>query len=82
MFDGMMDIASQLLLKWERFGPNYVIDPVADYTRLTFDTIALCGMNYRYVHPAPYENSQARLLEQHQLFLSRKPLQGLMLQSF
>ena len=57
MFDSMMDIASQLLLKWERFGPNYVIDPVADYTRLTFDTIALCGMNYRYVHPAPHENS-------------------------
>ena len=31
MFDGMVDIADQLLLKWERQGPNHLID-VADNT--------------------------------------------------
>jgi cytochrome P450/NADPH-cytochrome P450 reductase len=47
MFDGMMDIASQLMLKWERFGPKHVIEPSQDYTRVSLDAIALCGMNYR-----------------------------------
>ncbi|KAI0729796.1 cytochrome P450 [Fomitopsis betulina] len=47
MFDDMYDIASQLILKWERFGPNVVLTPAADFTRLTFDTIALCSMSYR-----------------------------------
>lgn len=49
MFDDMLDIASQMLLKWERFGPGHVMEPSLDYTRLTLDTIALCGMSYRYV---------------------------------
>jgi hypothetical protein len=31
-----------------RFGPEYVIDPVDDFTRLTFDTAALCTMSYRF----------------------------------
>ncbi|KAH9931026.1 cytochrome P450 [Amylocystis lapponica] len=47
MFDEMVDIASQLVTKWERFGPAPVIDPSNDFTRLTFDTIALCAMSYR-----------------------------------
>ncbi|EIN10223.1 cytochrome P450 oxidoreductase OrdA-like protein [Punctularia strigosozonata HHB-11173 SS5] len=47
MFDDMMDVCSQLLLKWERFGPTHVIDPIEDYTRLTLDTISLCAMSYR-----------------------------------
>ncbi|KAI0070911.1 cytochrome P450 [Panus rudis PR-1116 ss-1] len=47
MFDDMMDIAQQLVLKWERFGPAHVIDPAEDFTRLTFDTIALTAMTYR-----------------------------------
>ncbi|OCH86500.1 cytochrome P450 [Obba rivulosa] len=47
MYDDMMDIASQLIAKWERFGPKHVIDPAEDFTRLTFDTIALCSMSYR-----------------------------------
>ena len=48
MFDGMKDICDQLLLKWARFGPEHVFDPSEDYTRLTFDTIALCSMSYRF----------------------------------
>ncbi|EMD34573.1 hypothetical protein CERSUDRAFT_158100 [Gelatoporia subvermispora B] len=47
MYDDMMDIVSQLVLKWERHGPEYAIDPVADFTRVTLDAIALCSMNYR-----------------------------------
>nr|BAK09530.1 cytochrome P450 [Postia placenta] len=47
MFDDMMDIASQLISKWERFGPTAVINPADDFTGLTFDTIALCAMTHR-----------------------------------
>ncbi|KAH9836403.1 cytochrome P450 [Rhodofomes roseus] len=47
MFDDMYDIAEQLVLKWERFGPSVAINPAEDFTRLTFDTIALCSMSYR-----------------------------------
>lgn len=37
----MMDIASQLVLKWARIGPDHPIHPIEDFTRLTIDTIAL-----------------------------------------
>ncbi|CAE6442366.1 unnamed protein product [Rhizoctonia solani] len=47
MFDDMVDVVSQLVLKWERFGPNHDIDPTTDFTRLAFDTIALCTFNHR-----------------------------------
>jgi cytochrome P450/NADPH-cytochrome P450 reductase len=47
MYADMMDICSQLILKWARFGPNHAIDPADDFTRLAFDTIALCAMSYR-----------------------------------
>ncbi|KAI0783002.1 fatty acid hydroxylase [Abortiporus biennis] len=47
MFDDMYDITSQLVLKWERFGPGHVIDPAADFTRLTLDAITFCSMSYR-----------------------------------
>ncbi|CAE6437707.1 unnamed protein product [Rhizoctonia solani] len=47
MFDDMVDVASQLVLKWERFGPHHNIDVTDDFTRMTFDTIALCAFNYR-----------------------------------
>ncbi|KAJ3737687.1 fatty acid hydroxylase [Lentinula guzmanii] len=47
MMEDMHDICGQLLLKWERFGPDYVIDPSDDLTRVALDTIALCSMSYR-----------------------------------
>ncbi|KZW03451.1 cytochrome P450 [Exidia glandulosa HHB12029] len=47
MFDDMYDILSQLVLKWERFGPKHPIDPADDFTRLAFDTIAYCAMGHR-----------------------------------
>jgi cytochrome P450/NADPH-cytochrome P450 reductase len=48
MFVGMVDIAEQLLLKWERQGPAHSIDVSDNTTRLTLDTIALCSFSYRF----------------------------------
>ncbi|KAL2813045.1 cytochrome P450 [Aspergillus cavernicola] len=48
MFDEMHDIASQLALKWARYGPDVPIMVTDDFTRLTLDTLALCSMGYRF----------------------------------
>jgi cytochrome P450/NADPH-cytochrome P450 reductase len=48
MFPGMVDIAEQLMLKWERQGPGVRIDLADNATRLTLDTIALCSFNHRF----------------------------------
>ena len=48
MFDDMKDIASQLVLKWARYGTDYSIPVAEDFTRLTLDTLALCAMDYRF----------------------------------
>jgi cytochrome P450/NADPH-cytochrome P450 reductase len=48
MFDEMHDIASQLVMKWARYGPDHVIHVTDDFTRLTLDTLALCAMDYRF----------------------------------
>ncbi|KAJ7740485.1 fatty acid hydroxylase [Mycena maculata] len=47
MMEEMRDISNQLLLKWERFGPERVIDPSEDFTRVALDAIAYCSMSYR-----------------------------------
>ncbi|WP_338776959.1 cytochrome P450 [Metabacillus sp. FJAT-52054] len=44
----MIDIAVQLLQKWERMNEGDSIDVSEDMTRLTLDTIGLCGFNYRF----------------------------------
>ncbi|HEY5848410.1 MAG TPA: cytochrome P450 [Microlunatus sp.] len=44
----MNDIAAQLMQKWERLNPGEPVDVTADMTRLTLDTIALCGFDYRF----------------------------------
>ncbi|KAM5540781.1 hypothetical protein V8D89_005425 [Ganoderma adspersum] len=67
MFDDMMDIVSQLVLKWERFGPRDKIDPSNDYTRLTLDAISLCSMSYRLnsfyrEEPHPFATAMADFL--------------------
>ncbi|THW94398.1 putative P450 monooxygenase [Aureobasidium pullulans] len=48
MFNEMADVASQLVLKWARFGPHSAIDVTDDFTRLTLDSIALCAMGDRF----------------------------------
>lgn len=46
--DPMIDIAEQLCTKWERLNPDEPVDVADDMTRLTLDTIALCGFSYRF----------------------------------
>jgi len=48
MFDPMLDVAAQLVLRWARFGEHAVIDVADQMTRLTLDTIALCAFDYRF----------------------------------
>ena len=47
MFPAMLDISSQLILRWERFAGEE-IDVCDNFTRLALDTIALCSFNYRF----------------------------------
>ncbi|CDO72209.1 hypothetical protein BN946_scf184970.g61 [Trametes cinnabarina] len=53
--DDMMDIVSQLVLKWQRLGPDAIIDTAADVSRVTLDIVCLCAiLNSFYretVHP-------------------------------
>jgi len=44
----MVDIARQMMDKWSRLNPGETIDVSDDMTRLTLDTIALCGFSYRF----------------------------------
>ena len=46
--EDMLDVADQMLTRWERFGPDVPIDVPDQMTRLTLDTIALCGFAYRF----------------------------------
>jgi cytochrome P450/NADPH-cytochrome P450 reductase len=64
MLPSMMDIASQMLLKWDRLGPDNEIICADDFTRyvcvparrlaahpiarLAFDVIGLCAFGYRF----------------------------------
>src|SRR5258708_10924536 len=44
----MVDIAQQLVLKWQRLNVDDEIDVTHDMTPLTLDTIGLCGFVYRF----------------------------------
>ena len=48
MFYEMHDVASQLVMKWARHGPEHTVQVTDDFTRLTLDTLALCAMDYRF----------------------------------
>ena len=81
MFDGMADIADQLLLKWERLGPGHLIDVADNTTRLTLDTIALCSFSYRFnsmyseaMHP--FVGAMVRALVESGERVRRLPLQN------
>ncbi|AKT36069.1 bifunctional cytochrome P450/NADPH--P450 reductase [Chondromyces crocatus] len=80
-FDDMVEIADQMLVKWERFGPETDIDVADNMTRLTLDTIALCGFNYRFnsfyqreMHP--FVASMVRALLEAGYRAKRLPLQN------
>ena len=44
----MVDIAEQLVKKWERLNADEEVEVVHDMTALTLDTIGLCGFDYRF----------------------------------
>ena len=48
MWDGMQDISSQMIMKWDRLGPDHEIECSDDLTRLAFDTIGLCAFSHRF----------------------------------
>ncbi len=47
-FEPMLDVAQQMVDKWARLGPSADIDVPDNMTRLTLDTIALSGFDYRF----------------------------------
>ena len=76
----MLDIAVQLMQKWERLNPDDTVDVPADMTRLTLDTIALCGFNYRFNSfyrdtPPPFVVAMLRSLEAAQAQARELPIQ-------
>jgi cytochrome P450/NADPH-cytochrome P450 reductase len=79
-FEDMVDIADQMLTKWERLGPKAAIDVPDNMTRLTLDTIALSGFAYRFnsfyqreMHP--FVEAMVRSLEEAGQRSRRLPLQ-------
>jgi cytochrome P450/NADPH-cytochrome P450 reductase len=76
----MIDIADQLMGKWDRLNPGEEIDVPADMTRLTLDTIALCGFGYRFNSfyretPHPFVQAMVRVLDESQARLRQMPIQ-------
>jgi cytochrome P450 / NADPH-cytochrome P450 reductase len=76
----MIDIADQLMDKWDRLNPGEEIDVPADMTRLTLDTIALCGFGYRFNSfyretPHPFVQAMIRVLDESQARLRQLPIQ-------
>ncbi len=82
-FSRMLDIAVQLMKKWERLNPEDTVDVTADTTRLTLDTIALCGFNYRFNSfyrdtPHPFVVAMVGSLEAAQAKTRELPIQTLL----
>lgn len=81
-YHGMMvDIALQLVQKWARLNPDESIDVPEDMTRLTLDTIGLCGFNYRFNSyyretPNPFIVSMVRSLDEAMHYSNRLPIQN------
>ncbi len=76
----MLDIADQLMDKWSRLNPGEEIDVPADMTRLTLDTIALCGFGYRFNSfyrdtPHPFVEAMMRILAESQTRVRQLPIQ-------
>lgn len=79
-FPMMLDISTQMLDKWERLNADDEIDVPGDMTRLTLDTIGLCGFDYRFnsfyrqdMHP--FVGSMVRALGEAMDQSQRLPIQ-------
>ena len=79
-FDRMLDVAQQLVRKWEtRAGSDILV--ADDMTRLTLDTIALTGFDYRFNSFAaerlhPFLEAMVRVLSEAMNKLTRLPIQN------
>lgn len=76
----MVDIAVQLVQKWMRLNPDENINVPEDMTRLTLDTIGLCGFNYRFNsfyrdQPHPFIISMVRALDEAMAQIPRLEIQ-------
>ncbi|MCV2489319.1 cytochrome P450 [Geodermatophilus sp. YIM 151500] len=76
----MLDVADQLMDKWSRLNPGEDVDVPADMTRLTLDTIALCGFGYRFNSfyretDHPFVQAMFRTLGESQARTTQLPLQ-------
>lgn len=81
MFPKMLDIISQLILKWDRLGSAAIHDATDCFTRLSFDTIALCAFDYRcnsFYSDAlhPFASSMTGMLEEANRRFSRTNLEN------
>lgn len=77
----MVDIALQLVQKWARLNPDDSINVPEDMTRLTLDTIGLCGFDYRFNSyyretPNPFIVSMVNALDEAMHYSSRLPIQN------
>jgi cytochrome P450 / NADPH-cytochrome P450 reductase len=79
-FAPMLDVADQLVTKWARQGDRVDLDVADNMTRLTLDTIALCGFGYRFnsfyqreMHP--FVDAMVRALGEAGARTRRLPLQ-------
>ncbi|MBV9094116.1 MAG: cytochrome P450, partial [Streptosporangiaceae bacterium] len=77
----MLDVAGQLMLKWQRLNSDDDIDVAGDMTRLTLDTIALCGFGYRFNSfyrdtPHPFVAAMVRTLTAAQTRARSLPIQN------
>jgi cytochrome P450 / NADPH-cytochrome P450 reductase len=76
----MLDLAVQLMQKWERLNSDDTVDVPGDMTRLTLDTIALCGFNYRFNSfyrdtPHPFVQAMTNALLAAQAMSRELPIQ-------
>jgi cytochrome P450/NADPH-cytochrome P450 reductase len=79
-FPMMVDLGRQLTRKWARLNPGDEINVTADMTRLTLDTIGLCGFGYRFnsfyrERPHPFVEAMTRCLAEAMARASRLPVQ-------
>ena len=76
----MLEIAEQLMGRWQRLNPGEEVDVPTDMTRLTLDTIGLCGFDYRFNSifretPHPFVQAMVGALRESMKRMQRLPMQ-------
>ncbi|HEY7418461.1 MAG TPA: cytochrome P450, partial [Ktedonobacteraceae bacterium] len=80
----MLDIAMQLMEKWSRLNFDDEVSVTDDMTRLTLDTIGLCGFDYRFnsfyrEKPHPFVRAMTGILTEAMTRPNRLPLENKLL---